>query len=168
MTSLQCAATTLLTLHSVFVRGLVWTHCFSRFSRPKAVPLLQPALPFAPFPLLQRCSWVQDVVEQWKRTKLPTDVAEHLSMEAYSAQLQDRVISQLRAHQIGCVMAFLSAQELMDNSEVMVTGSVVRRRVAPSSRLSFHLQVCLSPPPHDRLAILAMRFRVCKLADSKC
>jgi hypothetical protein len=81
-----------------------------------------------------------DLVEQWKRTRLPADTTEHLSMEAYEAQLQDNLISQLRAHQVGCVMAFLSAHELTSNSVRSEVGSTVKLRIAPHSRLSYHLQ----------------------------
>lgn len=94
---------------------------------------------------------LQDLVEQWKRTMLPTDVGEHLKMEGYEAQLQDKLISQLQAHQIGCVMAFLSAQELHANSVRTEAGPSVKLRIAPQSRLSYHLQVCppLCAPARD-------------------
>lgn len=84
---------------------------------------------------------MQDLVEQWKRTKLPADVEEHMSMEAYEAVLQEMVISPLRAHHIGCVMAFLSAQELASQSLRTDAGGAVKLRIAPQSRLSYHLQV---------------------------
>lgn len=81
-----------------------------------------------------------DLVEQWKRTKLPHDIEEHMTLESYEVQLQDNLISQLRAHQVGCVMAFLSAHELMSNSVRTEAGGAVKLKVAPGSRLSFHLQ----------------------------
>lgn len=83
----------------------------------------------------------QDLVEQWKRTKLPADVEERLSMEAYEAVLQEAVIAPLRAHHIGCVMAFLSAQELSSQSLRTDAGGAVKLRADPHSRLSYHLQV---------------------------
>jgi hypothetical protein len=81
-----------------------------------------------------------DLVEQWKRTKLPTDVAEHLSMAGYEAQMQDSLISQLRVHQVGCIMAFLSAHELVANSTRTDAGGSVKLRIEPHSRLAYHLQ----------------------------
>jgi hypothetical protein len=62
-------------------------------------------------------------------------------MDEYEAQLQDKLISQLQAHQIGCVMAFLSAQELHANSLRKEAGPSTKLRIAPQSRLSYHLQV---------------------------
>jgi hypothetical protein len=77
----------------------------------------------------------------WKRTELSEDMYEHLSMDAYEVQIQEMIISQLRAHHIGCVMVYLSARELHDCIQ-RSDEDAAWQRMEPGSRLSYHLKVC--------------------------
>ena len=106
-----------------------------------------------------------DLVELWKRMDLPEDSSDHVSQEQYDTQIQEMLISPLRQHHIGCVMAFLSAHELFANSIRSEMGNVVKLSAAPQSRLSFHLQArllshlqaLLSPWPREPLRSVSQR-----------
>ena len=106
-----------------------------------------------------------DLVELWKRMDLPEDSSDHVSQEQYDTQIQEMLISPLRQHHIGCVMAFLSAHELFANSIRSEMGNVVKLSAAPQSRLSFHLQArllshlqaLLSPCPREPLRSVSQR-----------
>jgi hypothetical protein len=66
---------------------------------------------------------------------------EHLSMDAYEVRIQEMIISQLRAHHIGCVMVYLSARELHECVERSDTEGAASQRIDSGSRLSYHLKV---------------------------
>jgi hypothetical protein len=66
---------------------------------------------------------------------------EHLSIAAYDVQIQEMVISQLRAHHIGCVMVYLSARELHECIERTDAASGAWQRLDSNSRLFYHLEV---------------------------
>ena len=71
---------------------------------------------------------------------------EYLSQVDYEAHLDETVLKQLQAQQIGCVMAMISAVELA--SQTSRNPGVDRLVVPQGSRLSCHLQV---PCPHCTL-----------------
>jgi hypothetical protein len=95
--------------------------------------------------LLRGCSAqgliaLQELVERWKQTQV-THHDLQLPMEQYVQHLQETLITPMKSHQIGCVMAFLSASELAANSFTDDRGGCVRLRVSANSRLSLNLQV---------------------------
>lgn len=83
------------------------------------------------------------LVEKWKCTELSESSEGHVSQAEYEKHLDDVILQQLRAQQIGCVMAMVSAVELA--SQTSRTPGVDRLVVPQGSRLSCHLQVSRSP-----------------------
>lgn len=79
------------------------------------------------------------LVEKWKRTELSEMNDGYVSQAEYEKHLDEAVLKQLQAQQIGCVMAMISAVELA--SQTSRTPGVDRLVVPPGSRLSCHLQV---------------------------
>lgn len=80
------------------------------------------------------------LVEKWKCTELSEASEGYLSQADYEQHLDETVLKQLQAQQIGCVMAMISAVELA--SQTSRTPGVDRLVVPRGSRLSCHLQVC--------------------------
>lgn len=83
------------------------------------------------------------LVEKWKRTELSEMNDGYVSQAEYEKHLDEAVLKQLQAQQIGCVMAMISAVELA--SQTSRTPGVDRLVVPPGSRLSCHLQASLYP-----------------------
>jgi hypothetical protein len=79
------------------------------------------------------------LVEKWKRTELSELSEEYISIMEYEQYLNDALLKQLQAQQIGCVMAMISAVELA--SQTSKTPGVDKLVVPPDSRLCRHMQV---------------------------
>jgi acetylornithine deacetylase/succinyl-diaminopimelate desuccinylase-like protein len=81
-----------------------------------------------------------ELVERFKQTQMD-DSELQLTPEEYDHHIQETLITPMTSHQIGCVMALVSASELAANTIVEDRGGGVRLRVSPDSRLSHNLQV---------------------------
>lgn len=64
------------------------------------------------------------------------------TMEEYGAMLDRDLLEPMRGHQVGCVMALMSAQELRSSCERVTAGGIQSLVVPQGSRLLANLKVC--------------------------
>lgn len=98
--------------------------------------------PHATAPYARAVLVVQDLVDVFKRTKLPKGNPRHLSKENFEAAIKDKCIALLRHRNIGCVMFFLSAHQIMQDTSGVRNAGMCQPIVSQGSRTSDHLQVC--------------------------